>query len=359
MARAVHVCVRTYWRRNVLHKIFCVVLAVVLIVSSGFYAMAQYYIYRHHKEPLVIGATFIADYARYFDLDPQETMQAMVTDLGIHRFRLVSYWDKSEPVEGTYDFSDLDWEFALAEKTGSKVSLSLGLRQPRWPECHGPAWAMSQPMSVWEPKLKTFMGAVINRYKNSPALQEYQLENEFFLTVFGMCPDFTRSRLVDEFNYVKSQDTSHPFIITRSNNWIGIPTGDPRPDKFGISVYKRVWDKTITKRYFEYPLPAWFYAGLAGGGELLTGKNLFIHELQTEAWVPDSYNGIKNAPLSEGYKSLSPARLHNRIRYGVATGMKNIDLWGVEWWYYAKVKQGDPGLWNAAREELKDNKVAK
>ena len=341
-----------FWHRGLLQKIICVVVALVIGWTAVMYSVAQWYIAKHKNEPLNIGATFIPDYARYFELDPQQTMKAMINDLGIRRFRLVSYWDKIEPTPGTYDFSDLDWQFKLAEESGSKVSLAVGLRQPRWPECHGPKWAMDQPMTVWAPKLKDFMGAVINRYKTSPALQEYQLENEFFLTVFGICPDFSRSRLVDEFKYVKAADPSHPVLISRSNNWIGLPLGDPRPDKFGISVYKRVWDKTITKRYFEYPLPAWFYATLAGGAEIFTGKDMIIHELQSEAWVPDSFMGIKNAPLSEGYKSMNADRLHNRIRYGVATGMKTIDIWGVEWWYYAKVKQGDPALWDTARVEL-------
>lgn len=342
-----------FWQKNLFHKLLSIFVAAVVLFVTGMYGVGQWYIHKHRNDPLKIGATFIPQYADYFGLDPKETMAALITDLGIHNFRLVSYWDDIEKTPGTYDFTNLDWQFKMAEQTHSTVSLAIGLRQPRWPECHPPEWVKTEPMSVWEPQLKTFMGEVINRYKSSPALVSYQLENEFFLSVFGECTDFSRSRLVDEFNYIKTQDTAHPVIISRSNNWVGLPLGDPRPDEFGISVYKRVWDKTITKRYFEYPLPAWFYASLAGGAELLTGKNMIIHELQTEAWVPDSYNGIKNAPLSEGYKSLSPDRLKKRIDYGVATGMKEINLWGVEWWYYAKVKQNDPSLWNAAREQLK------
>ena len=135
----------------------------------------------------------------------------------------------------------------------------------------------------WSEELKKYMAAVIERYKNSPALVEYQLENEYFLKVFGICPDHSRDRLTDEYEFVKSLDPGHPVTISRSNNAIGLPLGPPRADEFSVSVYKRVWDKTLTKRYYEYPFPAWFYGGLAGWGELLTGKNLFIHELQAEA----------------------------------------------------------------------------
>jgi hypothetical protein len=32
--------------------------------------------------------------------------------------------------------------------------------------------------------------------------------------------------------------------------------------------------------------------------------------------------------------------------------MRTVDAWGVEWWYYVKVHYGDPGLWNAAKQEF-------
>jgi hypothetical protein len=50
------------------------------------------------------------------------------------------------------------------------------------------------------------------------------------------------------------------------------------------------------------------------------------------------------------YKSMNPQRLKSRIEYGEATGMRTIDLWGAEWWYYMKVKQNDPGEWNMVKQ---------
>src|SRR5690606_13725188 len=100
-------------------------------------------------------------------------------------------------------------------------------------------------------------------------------------------------------NFVKSLDSTRPVIISRSNNAVpSWPVGEPRPDMNAASIYKRVWDGTVTKRYFEYPLPPWFYAFLAGGAELTTGRNTFIHELQTEAWLPRGME-MRTAPLEE------------------------------------------------------------
>ncbi len=341
---------RYWWKeRRLLQKILLLITAAVVLWTSGMYAIARWYIARHDEQPLNWGATFIADYARSFDLNPQATMQALIDDMGLRRFRLVSYWDHIESEPGVYNFSELDWQFAKAEASNSKVSLAVGLRQPRWPECHMPAWALFEPKDQWYPQLTRFMTAVVDRYKHSPALDSYQLENEYFLRVFGECPDFSRQRLVEEFNLVKKLDPAHPVMVSRSNNAVGLPVGQPRPDFFGVSVYKRVWDKTITKRYIEYPFPAWFYGFLAGAGELLTGKDMIIHEMQAEPWPPTSIN---QASLAEQDKSLNASRLEDRLEYARATGMRTIDLWGAEWWYWRKVRFNDPTIWDTVKREI-------
>lgn len=336
-----------FWQRL---AIGLTVLAVLFF--GGMYGIAQWYINKHKNEPLIVGATFIPDYARYLQVDPQETLDAMINDLGIKHFRLVSYWKNIEPKEGQYDFSELDWQMDMVEKAGGKVSLAIGLRQPRWPECHGPEWAMIKSKPEWKEDLLDYMDMTINRYKDSPALESYQLENEYFLDVFGQCPDHSRDRLVEEFDFVKSKDPNHPIIVSRSNNaTVSWPINQPRADMVAASIYKRVWDKTITKRYFEYPLPAWFYGFLAGATELTTGRNTFIHELQTEAWLPEN-RSMRTESIDELYKTMSPEKLSERIQYAKDTGMKRFDLWGVEWWFQLKNSRQTPEIWNTAKQEI-------
>jgi hypothetical protein len=340
----------SWWRRSIV-----IFLLIIVFVISSMYGVAQWYIQKHADEPLKVGATYIPQYARYFELDEKETLQALISELGLRRFRLVSYWNVGEPSNNQYDFSELDWQFDMIEQAGGEVSLAIGLRQPRWPECHWPKWAHDMPQEQWQEELKEYMGKVIDRYKDRPSLVSYQLENEYFLDVFGECPDHTRERLVDEFNFVKEKDPDTTLIVTRSNNatpsW---PVGEPRADLNGASIYKRVWDKTVTKRYFEYPFPAWYYAFLAGGAELTTGNNTFIHEMQAEPWPPVA---LRDASIEEQDKSLSAAELRDRINYGVATGMRTIDLWGVEWWYWRKDKLGDPSVWNEGRAIIDDLQI--
>jgi hypothetical protein len=217
-----------------------------------------------------------------------------------------------------------------------------------------PVWAQELRDNVqWYQPLEDFIAATVNRYKSSPALESYQLENEFFLKAFGICYDFNRDRLVSEYNLVKRLDPTRPLIVSMSNNAIGTPIGDPTPDQWAISVYKRVWDKTITRRYFEYPIPAWYYAFLAGWTELTRGRPVFIHELQTEAWTPEKYGGTKETPVQEQYKSMNAEMLKDRFAYGEATGMRSFYVWGVEWWYWLKVKKNEPAIWNTATQEIK------
>lgn len=343
---------RRYWHRNIFNKIVTVIVAIVVLFFGVTYGIAQWYIASQADKPIKYGLTFIPSYARSFGLDPKETMSAMIDDLGIRQFRLVSYWNEGEPVEGQYDFTELDWQFKLAEESGSKVSLAIGLRQPRWPECHWPQWAQEKPMEQWSQDLKRYMGVVIERYQDSPALESYQLENEFFLSVFGICPDFTRERLIDEYEFVKSLDSEHPIIVSRSNNIIGFPINEPVPDVSAVSVYKRVWDKYYTHRYLEYPFPAWFYGFLAGGGKILNGKDMILHELQAEPWLPEGFqmNDVNDIP--EQMKSMDAERMKHRIQYGQATGVKEMYLWGAEWWYWLKVKGGDSSVWDTVKTEI-------
>jgi hypothetical protein len=315
------------------------------------YTIGQWYVHSVRNEPQIIGASFIPQYAAYLGVDPQQTLNGMLNDLHIRHLRLVSYWDSIETNPGQYDFSQLDWQFAAAEKAGAKVSLSVGLRQPRWPECHAPNWVdTSKPSTEWQPQLEQFMTAVINRYKDSPALDSYQVENEFFLKGFGICTNFERSRLVSEYALVKRLDPQHTAIVNRSNNALGTPVGKPMADEYGISIYRRVWDATATKRYLEYPYPAWFYSFLGGVHKITQGKELMIHEMQAEAWGPNGKE-LTQISLDEQNKSLDAHRLQGRFEFTRATGLRTADMWGAEYWYYRQQVLHDPSLWNVARQE--------
>lgn len=335
------------------HKWVSFFLAFFLLFYAQYAALSSWYINKHKDEPLKIGTTFIPSYAKSFGLDPEDTLDALINDMGFERFRFVSYWRDIEKKQGTYDFTKLDWQLKKAEQAGAEVTLSIGLRQPRWPECHVPKWVEGTDKKQWYPKLKDFMRATIEHVKGKPYIVSYQLENEHFLNVFGHCSDYghDRERLIDEFNFVKSLDPDRPVILSLANNYFGLPLGEPRPDEFGISVYKRVWDNTVTKRYFEYPFPARYYTWRSALTEIFTGKPSMLHELQAEPWGPES---IKKMSVEEQSRSMDAEALEERIDYAVDTGYRKIDMWGAEWWLWRKEKLNDTSLWNVVKDKLKE-----
>lgn len=337
-----------YWDASWWHKVFVALAIFCLIVLGSMFGVARWYVWSEHNKPLVVGTSFIADYATYLGVDPHATLTAILNDLQVKHLRLVSYWSDIEPVQGTYDFSELDWEFEQANLHGAKVSLAIGLRQPRWPECHMPGWAANEPVATWQPQLERFMTAVITRYKHNPALESYQLENEYYLSAFAVCPGQTASRLIAETDLVRKLDPSHTLIISRSNNALGWPIREPLSDETAISIYRRVWQPALN-RYQEYPFPAWFYAFLAGMEKMWTGHDTVIHELQAEPWPP--YNQtILTSSLAVQSQSFDATRLAQTAAFGKATGMKTMDLWGSEYWYYRKTVLHDPSVWDSARD---------
>jgi hypothetical protein len=343
-----------WWpRKGLVRRILICFLAVLALWIGGMYGIAQWYIHSERSKPYVMGVSFIPDYAQSLGIDPQATLDGLL-GIGIKHLRLVSYWSDGEPAQGQYDFSQLDWQFAKAEAVGAKVTLSIGLRQPRWPECHMPDWATSEAYEQWGPQLQTYETAIINRYKDSPALDSYQIENEYFLKGFGICESIShsmdRQRLVEEYNLVKRLDPRHTAVVNRSNNALGWPVGQPQPDEFGISVYKRVWTP-VFGRYIEYPFPAWFYGFVAGWQKIMTGRDMLIHELQAEAWGPHS-KSLTDIDLTEQNKSLSAERLDGRFTYAKQTGMREVYFWGAEYWYYRKAVLQDNSIWIVAQQHF-------
>lgn len=349
---------RNLWRKllallpknRFMRRVTVIFLLVLGIGLGGMYGIAEWYIQTQASKPLQLGVSFIPDYASSLGVDPQQAMDGLL-NIGVKHFRLVSYWSDAEQTKGSYDFSQMDWQFQKAEAEHAKIVLTVGLRQPRWPECHIPDWALNEPKSEWQPQLQKYIQAVVERYQHSPSLDKYQLENEYFLKGFGTCTDFSRDRLVSEYNLVKKLDPSHPIIVGRSNNALGFPVGEPQPDQFSISVYKRVWDAGVTHRYLEYPFPAQFYGFLAGTQKIFLHKDMSIGELQAEAWGPNGQQ-LTQISLTEQNKSFNAQRFKDRVAYGKATGMRQIDLWGAEYWYYRLTVLHDPSLWNVAQEEF-------
>lgn len=293
------------------------------------------------KQPVTWGVSFSKKYCQELGLDWRETLKAILEELPVKRLRLMSYWDLLEPTPGKYDFKDLDWQFEQALKHQARVSLSLGMRQPRWPECHLPQWAQDLTPPDRNAALMNYLQAVVKRYRKHSALLSWQLENEALNRSFGLCPDFDRQRLREEFQLVKKLDPNHKIIMTTSNSW-GLPFRRPLPDIVGFSYY---WVQHRGGKYHRRVLPPLAHAARSAASRLM-GRPAIIHELQAEPWGPAATAGLS---AGEQARTMDARLLKAQISRARRTGIKHIDLWGAEWWYWRKV-QGDDSLWQTIKE---------
>ena len=272
-------------------------------------------------------------------------LEALIGDLGVRRFRLMSYWDEHEKTAGEYDFTSLDEQIRIVREGGGVVTLCLGVRQPRWPENHWPNWAWHLPQDERDQKLLEFVEMVVTRYRNEPAIIDYQLENEALLEEFGERPDVNSLRLRLEYALVKHLDPHRRIIMTTSTSW-GIPIFQPIPDIVGFSYYQVIYRKGKYRLSFHRP---WLDRLRAKLIKVIHKSPCFIHELQAEPWGPQN---IWEMSLDEQYKSMSLNQLKDNIRQAQKTGLHPIDFWGAEWWYWLKNEHGQPIIWEEMRQLL-------
>src|SRR4051812_23481470 len=113
-------------------------------------------------DPNKYGVSFSLKQCRALGLDPTETLDWLIKQ-GWRRFRLMSYWDEHENQPGHYDFKALDKQLRQIAKAGGVVTLSLGARQPRWPENHWPQWAWQVSKAERTTTLLRFINTVVRR----------------------------------------------------------------------------------------------------------------------------------------------------------------------------------------------------
>lgn len=296
--------------------------------------------------PEKFGVTFSLKQCRSFGLDGPATLDWLITEAGFRRFRIMSYWNEHEKTPGEYDFTPLDWQLARIAKAGAEVTLCLGVRQPRWPENHWPTWAWELPPAERSKAVLSFVQQVVERYKEQVVIISYQLENEALLENFGEKSDVDRHRLRAEYALVKSLDADRPIIMTTSTSW-GVPVRKPIPDLVGFSFYHTLYRNGNYRRSLLYP---WVHRLRRRLIRLLHSKPTFIHELQLEPWGPEA---IWKMSPAEQAKSMNPQQIVHNISLAQDVKANPIDLWGGEWWYW-RLLQGDPSIWNAVKAATKN-----
>ncbi|HDZ54132.1 MAG TPA: hypothetical protein ENI19_01965 [Candidatus Nealsonbacteria bacterium] len=327
---------------------------VLLLVFAGYLFIGKPPI----AKDIIWGVNFSQKHASLLGLDWQETYLALLDDLEVKNLKVAAHWDSIEPEDGNFNFGDLDWQIEEAEKREAQILLAIGMKTPRWPECHTPNWAKNLTKDQQQKKILRMLEKIVNRYKNSETIKYWQIENEPFFP-FGECPWVDKVFLKKEIELVKSIDRlKRPVIISDSGEgslWI---TAARFGDIIGTTMYKKVWftlPNFLKKNlggfrqigmYIHYPFPPTFYWRKAQIIKKIFGKEVIVIELQAEPWGKKL---LYDSPIEEQQKTMNPTQFKENIEFAKRTGFKEFYLWGAEWWFWMKSVQNNSQIWDEAR----------
>jgi len=313
---------------------------IILALGGGFL-----YMYKAAMAKNIIwGAAFSQKHAADMGLDWKETYLALLDDLRIKNIKLAAHWDLVEPSDGVYDFADLDWQLEQAWTRNAKVMLAIGMKTPRWPECHVPEWAKNIGKEAQQEKILAMLEALALRYRGNSAVVSWQVENEP-LFVFGDCPWVDENFLKKEVALVRSLDESkRPVVISESGEGSWWVKAAQIGDIVAVTMYRRVYFHEI-KTYVTYPIPPAFYWVKSKIVNLIFKKPVVCGELQAEPWAANQiYDGGDGDA-----KTMDIKQFNENIAFAKNTGFDTFYLWGSEWWYWMKTKHNQPQFWEEAR----------
>lgn len=297
-------------------------------------------------EQITYGMSFNTPYARELGLHWRTVYDAIIDELEVRHLRLAAHWPMIEPKANVYNFEELDYQIQRAEEVGATVILAVGRRLPRWPECHVPDWARELTLADRQSAQLRYLEQVVGRYKNSPAVVLWQIENEPFLAVFAAehCGDLDVDFLDREIALVRKLDPTRQILVTDSGN-LGTWTGAyRRGDIFGTSVYVHFWNPELGQ--FRTVLPPWAYRVKSNlMGVLFTEKPTMLIELSAEPWLLEP---IAQVPLQVQFTRMNLEKFEDILDYARDTHFDTQYLWGAEWWYWLKL-QGHDEMWERGK----------
>jgi len=311
----------------------------------------------HHTPPPLVGFSYSPLMSLQDGRDPHADLRRLLDATEPDLVRLPIYWELVQPSpRAPLDFSSvdslLDDVATYNRQSGNhvRVVLTVGARNFLFPELHQPLWAgeRSQPF-IAEAQAglayRTYFLASIHRYRLSPLLYAWQVENEALDRVINdyTGPDaITEEQLTWEVDQVHRIDPSHKVVVTTYNAinptfdliqryadpllpLIGGGSGHMNEaldtgDIFGLDLY--LDGPSIPWRDFTsiQLRTAWKQQTLAlwSGVAHSQGKQIWIAEAQAQPWA--------------GEGTFSPDDLVNSAHAYREEPIDVVLLWGVETW---------------------------
>jgi hypothetical protein len=331
------------------------IILVSVIVLMGLIVFGYFFIGNPKPaENMKWGVDFSQMQTEMLGLNWKEVFLETISGLGAKNIKLHTQWDWVERQKDDYFWDDIDWQIKTAEENNVKVIYVLGIKTGRWPECHAPSWMPELSVSEQQQKALDYIEKVVERYKNSSAIEYWQVENEP-LFKFGECPSWYYDGgkfLQKEIELVKQLDSSRKIIVSDSGEQSLWTKPAKMADIVGVTMYRKVWFHVIDGIgfYYDFPLRPISYFRKAQLINKLFGKEVICIELQAEPWTESVY---ADSSLDEQKKTMDINQFKKNVEYAKATGLDTFYLWGVEWWYWMKEIQNQPEFWQEAQKLFK------
>jgi len=298
---------------------------------------------------------------------------ALLEATGAPTARLSAEWSEIEPEPGRYDFTLLDALLGAAERNGTKVLLTVGMKAQRHPEFYIPGWMLERTGGLEGgqvisdvPELRAgalaMAAAVVRHVGTSPAVDAWGADNEPFVVSsrgehwedWRLGRDYIDAlvatiRANDPRGRPVSVNHGQHFVMDRRWRW-ALDAGDA----LAVSIYPfrndSILGRPVVLPILEIGPLAPNYAHQARTARA-QGKEFWITELQAEPWTDFDVHLVTPANPS---RNLDHRKLERNFEYARRSGAARVYLWGGEWWLYQRDRHGDGSWIEQARAVMRD-----
>jgi hypothetical protein len=303
----------------------------------------------------LVGFSFSPDSSMWSGRDPIQDLTLLLETTQPDLVRLPIYWEDVEPTPDRMEFDAIDpflaliAEHNLVAQHQTRVVLTIGARNFLYPELHEPYWAglRQQPFldqAQAGAAYRDYFDTSIVRYRNSPLLYAWQVENEPLDQVGNIMTgtdQISQAQLAWEVAEVHRLDPVHQAVVTTYdglNVYIDMyqlwapsallgETYDGHPqaaldaaDALGLDLY--VDGPNVPYRHLTtmYVREQWKQQALHFWAARATeqGKRLWLAEMQAQPWQDsDTFHPKDLIASAVDYRQ---------------ENLQVVLMWGVETW---------------------------
>ncbi|TMC53943.1 MAG: hypothetical protein E6J20_06020 [Chloroflexi bacterium] len=301
------------------------------------------------------GFSFSPLISEYAERDPARDLKVLLDSTNPDLVRLPIYWESVAPEPDRLDFTSVDTLLAVVaahnavSRFTTRVVLTVGARNFLYPELHEPLWAglRQQPdlgLAQAGPAYRAYFDTSITRYRGSPLLYAWQVENEpldYVGNALTGADQITTSQLAWEIDEVHRLDRGHEAMITTYDGvnvpidmlqlWAPQvlapfgPDGHPSAalqagDALGLDLYvdgpnialRKLTSIDLREQWKQQAIAFWADRARS------QGKDLWLAEMQAQPWGDSS--------------TFSPTDLIESAVDYRQEPLQVVLMWGVDTW---------------------------